>query len=84
MPQSVKPNDKDFINELLVRQDDVIGELDKLEAEILETIESLNTARREEQEHGTHSVASEESDTIKITRPEQVTDADHDLTSRAA
>ena len=86
MPQRVKPNDKDIINELLASQDDVIGQLDKLEAEILEVIESLNTARREEQEDINASTeAIKPSDTIKIPRPDQVIDDDgSEQSSRAA
>lgn len=85
VPQRVKPNDKDIINELVARQDDVIGQLDKLEAEILEAIESLNAARREEQEDDNASAAATEpSDTIKIPQPEQVTDDGDEQSSRAA
>lgn len=86
VPQRAKSNDKDLINELVAQQDDVIGQLDKLEAEILETIESLNTARREQQEEDASSADTdiEQSDTIKLPRPEQATDDGSDQSSRAA
>ena len=84
VPQRAKSNDKDVINELVSRQDDVIGQLDKLEAEILETIESLNTARREQQEEDASAADTEQSDTIKLPRPEQATDDGSDQSSRAA
>jgi len=84
VPQRAKPNDKDVINELVARQDDVIGQLDKLEAEILEAIESLNTARREQQEEDASAADTEQADTIKIPRPEQSTEDGSDQSSRAA
>ena len=84
MPQRAKPNDNDVINQLVAQQDDVIGQLDKLEAEILEAIESLNTARREEQHDDAATAATEQSDTIKMPRSDQVTDDDSDRSSRAA
>ena len=84
MPQSVKPNDKDIINDLLSRQDDVIGQLEKLEVDILEAIESLNTARREQQEVDASSADTQQSDTIKIPRPDQVIDDGSEQSSRAA
>ena len=84
MPKRVKPNDKDIINELVARQDDVIGQLDKLEAEILEAIESLNTARLEQKEEDASAADTEQSDTLKIPPPEQATEDRSDQSSRAA
>jgi len=84
VPQSVKPNDKDIINDLLSRQDDAIGQLEKLEVDILEAIESLNTARREQQEVDASSADTQQSDTIKIPRPDQVIDDGSEQSSRAA
>ena len=84
MPQRAKSNDKDVINELVARQDDVIGQLDKLEAEILEAIESLNTARRDQKEEDASAADTEQSDTLKMPRSDQVTDDDSDRSSRAA
>lgn len=77
MPKRANPTDQDLVNELLARQDDAIGQLEKLEADILQTIELLSTTRREE-EDGTS--ATDQSDTIKLPRPEQ----DTDRSSRAA
>lgn len=71
VPKRANPTDQDLVNELLARQDDAIGQLEKLEADILQTIELLSTTRREE-EDGTS--ATDQSDTIKLPRPEQDTD----------
>jgi len=84
VPKRAKANDNDVVNELLARQDDVIGELDKLEADILEAIESLNAARREEQENDESKAAIELADTIKMPQQEKATDDDSDRSSRAA
>lgn len=80
VPQRANPNDKDVISELLARQDGVIGELDKLEAEILGAIESLNAVRREQLESGTSTV--DQPNVLKLKHPDQ--DADDGQSSRAA
>ena len=82
MPQRAKPNDKDVINELLARQDGVIGELDKLEAEVLEAIESLNATRREQIEEDTST--ADKSSVIKLPHPARGADDNGGQSSRAA
>ncbi len=82
MPQTVKTSDKDLVNALVTRQDEVISELDKLEVEILEAIESLNTSRREEAEAETST--DEDSNTIRMTYPDESVGDNRDQSSRAA
>lgn len=84
--QRAKSADKDVVDQLLTRQDDVIGELDKLEFEILEVIESLNAARQEHQLDPDKSTV-DKSKTIIMPQPEngtKGTDDRGDQASRAA
>lgn len=83
MPQRAKPNDKDVINELLARQDGVIDELDKLEAEVLKVIESLNATRQEQlEEEG--PLTADKSNIIKLPDSDRGADDDGEQSSRAA
>jgi hypothetical protein len=70
VPRSVTPNDKDIINDLLARQNDVIEQLSKLEADVLTAVESLNLANREESAPDT-----ENADTIVLPLSTGVTTA---------
>ena len=79
MPQRAKSNDKDLVNELVARQDDVISQLDKLEAEILGAIESISADRAEQE---AETAGADESSTIKM--PEPAADNEADQSSRAA
>lgn len=55
----VQPAEAEFITSLLSRQDEVMAELDLLEAQILEVIEDLSAQRKSENEN-------EEADVINI------------------
>ena len=82
MPQHANSADQDFVNELLSRQDSVISELEKLESEILNTIESLNLARQEQLQPEPSSGL--DSNTIRMSLPEDSSDDDRQQSSRAA
>lgn len=89
VPQRAKSSDKDVVNELIARQDDVIGELNKLEAEILEAIELLNASRHENKEAGESTVAPDPdvsaSETLKMPQQQDLPVSDDiDRSSRAA
>ena len=89
MPQRAKSSDKDVVNELIARQDDVIGELNKLEAEILEAIELLNASRHENKEADELTVAPDPDvstpETLKMPQQQDLPVSDDiDRSSRAA
>jgi len=82
VPQRAKPADQAIVDELLARQDNVIGELEKLESQILDAIETLNASRQEEIQSAI-SIA-EQSDTLRMPQPDQEADGNGDQSSRAA
>ncbi len=86
VPQRAETKDQDFVNQLIARQDEVIGELDKLESEILVTIESLQESRHRSQtaldatEPAPHTFSLEEMQRVQGAGGEDIRDS----ASRAA
>ena len=54
-----QPSDSEMVKSLLSRQDEVIAELDLLDAQILEVIEDLNAQRKSEAAESTDDVEVE-------------------------